>query len=50
MIFGGIIPAPDFALLEQRGIKAIFTPRDYSLMDIMERIMDLVEDRQAAKR
>lgn len=50
VIFGGIIPAPDFALLEQRGIKAIFTPRDYSLMDIMERIMDLVEDRQAAKR
>ncbi|MBX7057476.1 MAG: protein meaA [Leptospirales bacterium] len=50
VVFGGIIPPPDFDALRQRGVQAIFTPRDYSLMDIMEKIMTLIEERQAARR
>ncbi len=47
VIFGGIIPSGDFAELEQKGIKKIFTPQDYGLIDIMEKIMDVVEAKES---
>ena len=43
VVFGGIIPSDDFEALRARGISAIFTPSDYELMDIMERLVELLE-------
>lgn len=43
VVFGGIIPQSDFAALEEIGIRAVFTPKDYELIDIMERIFSLIE-------
>ncbi|MBE8398314.1 hypothetical protein IQB76_19785, partial [Leptospira borgpetersenii serovar Hardjo-bovis] len=40
--FGGIIPPSDFETLTKLGVKAIFTPKDYDLMDVMERIIDII--------
>ncbi|PJZ70932.1 protein meaA [Leptospira perolatii] len=42
VVFGGIIPQPDFEVLTKIGVKAIFTPKDYDLMDVMDRIIDIV--------
>ncbi|TGK01942.1 protein meaA [Leptospira langatensis] len=42
VVFGGIIPQPDFDKLHKIGVKAIFTPKDYDLMDVMDRIIDIV--------
>ena len=36
---GGIIPDRDRAALTQLGVKAIFTPRDSLLHDIIERLL-----------
>lgn len=47
VVFGGIIPPSDFALLEQKGIRKIFTPSDYELIDIMEKMFALVEENHA---
>jgi (2R)-ethylmalonyl-CoA mutase len=43
VIVGGIIPKDDFDDLRELGVKAVFTPQDYSLTDVMERIMNVVE-------
>ncbi|MCB9589875.1 MAG: protein meaA [Polyangiaceae bacterium] len=48
VIFGGIIPQGDFERLAQIGIRAVFTPKDYELIDIMERIFSLIESPAAA--
>ena len=42
VILGGIIPKQDFDGLMAKGIKAIFTPKDFDLMTIMNRVMDVV--------
>ncbi|EQA46258.1 methylmalonyl-CoA mutase [Leptospira broomii serovar Hurstbridge str. 5399] len=42
VVFGGIIPHSDFEALTKIGVKAIFTPKDYDLMDVMERIIDIL--------
>ncbi|TGK09049.1 protein meaA [Leptospira fletcheri] len=42
VVFGGIIPASDFETLKKIGVKAIFTPKDYDLMDVMEKIIDIL--------
>ncbi|MDX1696015.1 MAG: methylmalonyl-CoA mutase family protein, partial [Ketobacteraceae bacterium] len=42
VILGGIIPQADMGSLKQKGIKAIFTPKDYDLMTVMDRIMDII--------
>lgn len=42
VVFGGIIPPSDFETLTKLGVKAIFTPKDYDLMDVMERIIDII--------
>ncbi len=44
VIMGGMIPESDFQALKDTGIHSIFTPSDYSLVNIMERIMDIVEE------
>jgi (2R)-ethylmalonyl-CoA mutase len=43
VVFGGIIPKGDFAKLEAIGVKQIFTPSDFKLIDIMEKIVDMIE-------
>ncbi|MCB1169556.1 MAG: protein meaA [Leptospiraceae bacterium] len=48
VVFGGIIPKSDFQGLEAKGIKRIFTPSDFELIEIMERIFDIVEENQKA--
>lgn len=47
VVIGGIIPNSDFETLREIGAKEIFTPSDYSLMDVMERIMNVVEQEHA---
>ncbi|GAB3132853.1 protein meaA [Amycolatopsis sp. NPDC004378] len=45
VIVGGIIPPDDAALLTERGIARVFTPKDYELTDIMDGIVSLVRER-----
>jgi (2R)-ethylmalonyl-CoA mutase len=40
IIVGGIIPDSDARALEQQGIAAVFTPKDFGMTDIMGRIVD----------
>lgn len=49
VVFGGIIPKQDFAPLEKLGIQRVFTPSDYRLMDIMDQILAVVEQKESAK-
>lgn len=42
VVFGGIIPESDFGSLKSLGVKEIFTPKDYDLMKIMEKIIDII--------
>ncbi len=42
VVIGGIIPESDFAELKEMGIKAIFTPKDYDLMSIMNKVVDII--------
>jgi (2R)-ethylmalonyl-CoA mutase len=48
VVVGGIIPESDFEELQSLGVKRVFTPSDYELIDIMEKIMDLVESNAEA--
>jgi (2R)-ethylmalonyl-CoA mutase len=43
LVFGGIIPPDDIHTLEEMGVKRVFTPADYELIDIMEQIVDVIE-------
>lgn len=47
VILGGIIPQPDIAALKEKGIKEVFTPKDFDLMVVMNRIMDIVNEQKA---
>jgi (2R)-ethylmalonyl-CoA mutase len=40
VVVGGIIPESDAVLLEQQGVAAVFTPKDYSINEIMARVVD----------
>jgi (2R)-ethylmalonyl-CoA mutase len=40
VVVGGIIPESDATALEAMGIAAVFTPKDYTIDDIMVRIVD----------
>lgn len=44
VVFGGIIPPTDFDKLTDIGVKRVFTPSDYELIDIMEAIVDVIAD------
>jgi ethylmalonyl-CoA mutase len=47
LVFGGIIPKADVEALTGKGIRRIFTPSDYRLVEVMEQIMDIIEERGA---
>ncbi|MFT4189632.1 MAG: protein meaA [Aeromicrobium sp.] len=40
IIVGGIIPDSDGRALEESGIAAVFTPKDFGITDIMDRVVD----------
>jgi len=42
VIVGGIIPTADAATLRERGVAAVFTPKDYQLTEMMDEIVTLV--------
>jgi (2R)-ethylmalonyl-CoA mutase len=44
VIVGGIIPPDDAKLLAERGIAAVFTPKDYELTEIMDGIVTIVRE------
>ena len=48
VVFGGIIPKGDFDKLAAIGVRRVFTPSDYELIDIMESIVGLLESNAAA--
>ena len=43
LIVGGIIPDEDHIILKDNGVKAVYTPKDYSLNQIMTDFASLVE-------
>jgi (2R)-ethylmalonyl-CoA mutase len=42
VVVGGIIPEADAEALFEQGVKAVFTPRDYDLTVILDRVLSLV--------
>jgi (2R)-ethylmalonyl-CoA mutase len=42
VVVGGIIPPEDAAALRERGVAAVFTPKDYQLTAMMDEIVTLV--------
>ena len=47
VVVGGIIPPADVEQLTAMGVRRVFTPSDYELIDIMESIVGLIEARSA---
>ena len=43
VVVGGIIPEADAETLFEQGVKAVFTPRDYDLTAILDRVLSLVD-------
>jgi len=44
VIVGGIIPVEDEKILLQNGVKAVYTPKNYQMSDIMSDIVSIVEN------
>jgi gamma-glutamyltranspeptidase / glutathione hydrolase len=42
VVVGGIIPEADAETLLEQGVRAVFTPRDYDLTEILGRVLNLV--------
>jgi (2R)-ethylmalonyl-CoA mutase len=42
VVVGGIIPPEDAAVLRERGVAAVFTPKDYRLTEMMDEIVTLI--------
>jgi ethylmalonyl-CoA mutase len=42
VVVGGIIPSSDARALESRGVAAVFTPKDFSLTEIIDRMVDVI--------
>jgi (2R)-ethylmalonyl-CoA mutase len=42
VVLGGIVPASDVPTLHALGVRAVFTPKDFDLMDVMDRILDVI--------
>ncbi|MBK9032601.1 MAG: protein meaA [Myxococcales bacterium] len=43
VVVGGIVPKPDVVVLLSMGVHAVFTPADYDLGQVIERMFDVVE-------
>ncbi|MCP4466691.1 MAG: protein meaA, partial [Halieaceae bacterium] len=44
IVIGGIIPEDDAKLLVKNGLKAVFTPKDSDMNDIMDRMVDIIRE------
>jgi ethylmalonyl-CoA mutase len=44
VVVGGIIPPEDARALREKGVAAVFTPKDYKLTEMMDEIVTLVRD------
>ena len=42
VVFGGIIPEADAAALRRRGIRRVFTPKDFDLVSVMDAIVEVL--------
>jgi (2R)-ethylmalonyl-CoA mutase len=47
VVLGGIVPESDFEKLFALGVRQVYTPADYELLDIMEAIVGLLEGEEA---
>jgi (2R)-ethylmalonyl-CoA mutase len=48
VIVGGIIPADDAQVLRDKGVAAVYTPKDFDFGRIMDELVTLVEQHRAA--
>ncbi|HLU68509.1 MAG TPA: protein meaA [Kofleriaceae bacterium] len=44
VVVGGIVPPADVAALEARGVRRVFTPSDYEIGDVVERMVAVIEE------
>jgi ethylmalonyl-CoA mutase len=42
VVVGGIIPSSDARVLESKGVAAVFTPKDFGLTEIVDRMVDVI--------
>ena len=47
VVVGGIIPPDDEQVLRDKGVAAVYTPKDFELIEIMDDMVDLVERHRA---
>jgi len=45
VVVGGIVPPADEEALRSQGVRAVYTPKDFSLAAIMDDLLDIVEQR-----
>jgi (2R)-ethylmalonyl-CoA mutase len=43
VVLGGIVPRADVPALEAKGVRRVFTPADFQLVDVIEKMMDVIE-------
>jgi (2R)-ethylmalonyl-CoA mutase len=43
VVVGGIVPPADAAALQEMGVRAVFTPKDYDLAGVMDRVVDVID-------
>jgi (2R)-ethylmalonyl-CoA mutase len=48
VVVGGIIPEDDALVLKKAGVKRVYTPKDFDLTRIMDEIVDVVSELNAA--
>jgi len=44
VVIGGIIPETDFTTLKSNGVSAIYTPKDFDLVKVMSKNLDIAQD------
>ncbi|WP_025897692.1 methylmalonyl-CoA mutase family protein [Sneathiella glossodoripedis] len=47
VVVGGIIPPEDATALKRSGVKAVYTPKDFKMEDIMSDMVDIVLDQES---
>ena len=46
LVVGGIIPKTDESKLIRRGVSAVYTPKDFSVLKIMDDIISIIQKNQ----
>jgi (2R)-ethylmalonyl-CoA mutase len=42
VVLGGIVPERDVETLRSLGVRAVFTPKDFNVVEVMDRILDVI--------